>query len=270
MRRDDVTFQYIESHPEYPWPYSDVLDIKDLTIDFIKKHEAEVDFWHHLIFRKTYTIKEFITAFPDHIHEETILYYTGMDSKQVMQTDDALVNALSQPRTCKNIYEMVNMYPDAKWRWTDISFNPYVTVPFIKKYRSKINWKYLTSVIATRIIKNNPKLPWDYEMFTFREDISRTELFEHIADYSDMFNFGSHPEIRFRDFKNDAIICWNFNSVSYNKFTAEKRNFIERRYREYLAAYRIQQYYNLVMTAPVYEMCRKRIALDYDREFGSY
>jgi hypothetical protein len=270
MRRDDVTVQYIESHPEYPWPYSNVLDIKDLTIDFIKKHEAEVYFWHHLIFRKTYTIKEFITTFPDHIHEKTILYYTGLTSEQIMQMNDDIVNTLSRQRESKNIPEMVDKYPDMKWKWTEISLNPSLTVPFIKKYMTKINWKYLTSVIATRIIKNNPKLPWDYEQYTYREDISRAELFEHIMDYCDTFNFGSHPEIRFRDFKNENLIEWNINSVSYNKFTAEKHEFIEQRYREYLATYRIQQHYNLVKTAPVYEMCRKRIALDYDREFGSY
>lgn len=268
MRRDDVTIDYIESHPEYPWPYSHVLVIKDLTIEFIKKHETEVDFWHCIHFRNTYTIKEFITAFPTHIHEETILFYTGFTSEQIMQMDDDIVNALSRQRESNNIPEMVNKYPDMKWDWTEISFNTNLSVPFIKKYRANINWKYLTSVINKQIIKENPKLPWDYTMYTYRKDISRAELLEHIADYTDIFAFGNNNEIRFSDFNNENLINWDINTVSYNKFTAEKLEFIEKRYREYLAAYRIQQCYNLVKTAPVYEMCRKRIALDFDREFN--
>lgn len=269
MCRDDMSIEYIESHPEYQWPYNQMLNIKNLTIEFIKKHKTEVTRWQHLMFNRKYSIKEYITAFPDHVCEEIIMYYTGLRSEQIMKMDDDIVEALSRQMNSNNITEMVDKYPDMKWCWTDISLNTNLTVPFIKKYRHKIKWELLTSVINKQIIKDNPKLPWNYRDYMTRKDISRTELFEHIEDYSNTFELGNNPEIRFKDFKKNRIINWDINSVSFNKFTAEKRDFIERRYREYLSAYRIQQHYNLVATTPVYEMCRKRIALDYEREFGS-
>ena len=55
--------------------------------------------------------------------------------------------------------------------------------------------------------------------------------------------------------------------MSYNKFEKEKEEFIIRKYKEYLATYRIQQFNNLTTTAPIYERCRKRVSQDYDREF---
>lgn len=268
MRRNDMTIEFIDTHPEYPWPYSHSYLLNAVTIDFLKKHESKVEFWNQLHVCTTYTVKEFITAFPNHVDEAVIMYYTGMDSSQVMQTADELVNALFQTRSCKNISNMVDKYPNAKWDWVEISFNKHVTVQFIKKYQKKIKWEYLTSVIDKKIIKANPKLPWNYKLFHVRMDISRAELLEHIMDYTDAIEFGKHPEIRFRDFLNHGIITFDICSITRNTFDGERRDFIERQYREYLAAYRIQQYYNLVKTAPVYEMCRKRIDLDYEREFN--
>ncbi len=270
MTRDDMTIEYIEAHPEYPWPYSYALNLKHLTIEFLKKHESEVQWWHYIHFQMEYTVKEFITAFPEHVDEETILHYTGMTSAQVMQADDALINALSNSRTYTNIPEIVNKYPNAKWDWEEISFNPHLTIPFIKKYRGKLNWGYLTSVIDKKLINTNPNLPWDFNQYHYRNDITRAELLEHITEYTDDTCFGMNPAIRFRDLANDKIIKWNINSITWNTFEGERRDFFERRFREYLAAYRIQQYYNLVSSAPVYSICRKRLALDYEREFCQF
>lgn len=174
MSRDDMTIEYIEAHPEYPWPYSHSCELKNLTIEFLKKHEAVVQWWHNIHFNREYTIKEFITAFPNRIDEETILHYTGMTSGQVILADDTLINALSNSRTCKNIPGIVDMYPDAKWDWTEISFNPHLTIPFIKKYRAKLDWGYLTSVIDKKVINANPCLPWDFNQFHYRNDITRS------------------------------------------------------------------------------------------------
>ena len=267
MSRDDMTIEYIEAHPEYPWLYSHAFDLKTLTIEFLKKHEVNVQWWHNIHFNREYTVKELITAFPEHVDEETILHYTGMTSEQVMQADDTLINALCRQRTCENIAEIVTKYPNAKWDWIEISFNPHLTVQFINKYREKLNWKYLTTVIDKKIIKANPKLPWDFKLYYVRNDITRSELLEHITEYTDNIRFGGHPELRFRDFAKNNIISWNINSITLNTFEGERRDFFVQRFREYLAVYRIQQHYNLVSTAPEYSICRKRVALDYEREF---
>jgi hypothetical protein len=268
MSREGLTMEYMESHPEYHWPYSHIHSLKTLSIDFIKRHEAEVDFWNCLQFHDGYTVKEFLTAFPDHAFEPDLIYRTGMTADEVMEIDDTILEALTKTaRTLPNICELVDANPDLKWNWTEISLNPHLTVPFMRKHRKQIEWHFLTSVIPKSVILANPRLLWDYKMYFFRKDLSRAELFEHVMSYTDTFQLGSHPQIKFADFQNDKIIELDINSVSYNKFEKEKEDFITEKYLEYLAAYRVQQFNILTTTAPIYERCRKRVAQDYDREF---
>ena len=268
MTREDVTMEYIDAHPEYPWPYSHIHSLKTLSIDFIKKHEDEVDFWNCLQFHRGYTLKEFLIAFPNRIYEPDLIYRTGMTVEEALAADSDILEVLAKnTRTHPEICELVDANPDLKWDWDDISLNPNLTVPFMQKYRKKIDWAYLTSVIPKQVIRTNHKLPWDYSMYCFRTDLTRAELFEHLSCYSDTFQFGCHPQVRFADFKNTKFIKWNINSVSYNTFEAEKQAFFEKKYDEYLSAYRIQQHYNLVVSSPEYAICRKRVAADYDAEF---
>ena len=254
LYRKDMTMEYIDAHPEYPWSYADIHSLKTLSIDFIKKHEAEVVFWNCLQFHNGYTLNEFLTAFPDKVYEPDLIDMTGMTA------DEAA-------RTLPNICELVDANSDLKWNWTKISQNPHLTVPFMRKYRKQIKWDFLTSVIPKSVIRANPRLPWDYKMYYYRTDLSRSELFEHIMSYTNTFQLGSHSQIRFSDFQNEKLIKWNMNSVSNNKFELEKQTFITEKYSEYLAAYRVQQYHNLVETSPEYAVCRKLICRNFDDEF---
>ena len=268
LNREDITMEYIDAHPEHPWPYAKIHSLKTLSINFIKKHEAEVVFWNCLQFHNGYTLKEFITAFPDKVYEPDLIYRTGMTADEAMEMDADILEALTKTaRTLPNICELVIANPDLKWNWTEISLNPHLTVPFMQKYRKQIKWDFLTSVIPKSVIRANPRLPWDYKMYYYRTDLSRPELFEQIMSYTDTFQIGSHSQIRFSDFQNEKLIKWDMNSVSYNKFELEKQTFIIEKYSEYLAAYRVQQYHNLVETSPEYVVCRKRICRDYDNEF---
>jgi hypothetical protein len=268
LEREDITIEYIESHPEYPWPYADIHSLKTLSIDFIKKHEHEVEFWNCLLFHNGYSVKEFLTAFPDKVYEPDLICRTGMTADEAIKIDDTILEVLAKnTRTVPNICEFVDTNPDLKWNWTDISLNPHLIVPFMRKYRKQIKWDSLTSVIPKTVIRASPRLPWNYKMYCYRTDLSRSELFEHIMSYTDIFQLGSHSQIRFSDFQNQQIIKLDINSVSYNKFQLEKQTFITEKYREYLAAYRVQQYYILVETSPEYAICRKLICRDYDDQF---
>lgn len=266
LRHKDVSMEYIDAHPEYPWAYSHIHLLKTLSIDFIKKHEAQVLFWNLIQFHNGYTFKEFYSAFPDRVDKQELIYRTGMTVKKALATDSDILEVLikttcSHPKIC----ELVNANPRLKWDWIEISLNPNLTVPFMHKYQKKICWDILTSVIPKQIIRDNHRFPWDYSRYCYRTDLTRGELFEHLPSYN-IFEFGFNPQIRFDDFKRKDI-AWDINSVSGNIFEVEKKAFINKKYNEYLSAYRIQQFINLVTTSPEYAICRKRISADYDREF---
>ena len=52
---------------------------------------------------------------------------------------------------------------------------------------------------------------------------------------------------------------WDWHWISYNLFTKEKELFIERKYKEYLSAYRIQQWFYMVTTIPKYNACKRKL-----------
>ena len=59
-----------------------------------------------------------------------------------------------------------------------------------------------------------------------------------------------------------GIVLW------YNNFAHEKGLFVERKAREHLAAYKIQQWWVFVTSSPEYAVGRRKIEAGYDAEFG--
>lgn len=59
-----------------------------------------------------------------------------------------------------------------------------------------------------------------------------------------------------------VVVWW------YNNWQHEKKEFVERKTREHMAAYKIQQWWLFVTTSPEYAVGRRRIDAGYDEEFG--
>ena len=60
---------------------------------------------------------------------------------------------------------------------------------------------------------------------------------------------------------------WNWSSISRNPNIYEKELFIEKRMKEYLAAYRIQQYYLTALCDPYCRIGFNKVNRDYDKLF---
>jgi hypothetical protein len=61
---------------------------------------------------------------------------------------------------------------------------------------------------------------------------------------------------------------WAWECVSENPFSYEKELFIEKRMKEYLSAYRIQQYWDKAITNPSCTIGRNKINRGYDELFN--
>jgi hypothetical protein len=57
--------------------------------------------------------------------------------------------------------------------------------------------------------------------------------------------------------------------VSYNLFTKDKEMFMAKKYKEHIAAFRIQQYYARGKYVPIYAYCR-RLHMKFYYENSSY
>ena len=61
---------------------------------------------------------------------------------------------------------------------------------------------------------------------------------------------------------------WNWNDLSQNTFSKAKQNFVEKKYNEYLSAYRIQQCWNSAISIPTNPICKRKIQRDYEKYSG--
>ena len=61
---------------------------------------------------------------------------------------------------------------------------------------------------------------------------------------------------------------WNWYSLSQNTFSKAKQNFVDKRYKEHLSAYRIQQCWNKAISIPTNPMCKRKQKRDYEKCFG--
>jgi hypothetical protein len=143
--------------------------------------------------------------------------------------------------------EFIEKYPDKPWNWNRISTNPNITMEFIEKYPDKPwNWNWIPENpnITMEFIEKYPDKPWDWDYISMNPNINM-DIIEKYPDKP-----------------------WSWCYISRNKFLKEKNLFTEKQMRKYLAAYRIQQYWDKALTNPSCTIGRNKINRNYDELFN--
>jgi hypothetical protein len=261
--RTDITTDYIKAHPEYPWDYEVITYNQTLTVDFIKENVHKGWKWNGFQYNKAIDFKAIIREFPDKIHDGELRF--RLTAQKILDMDSRTLHVLLHTCDSKNvdICEIVDANIDKPWDWEQISLSANLTLPFIVKYADSLLWSYMTYSVNKQIIFDNPELPWEYEEFTKRNDLTRHEFIEHIMEYTDRYSMSMNPVIKFNDIMCANILKWHFDGIAMNSFEAEKNEFIITKYHKYLSVYRIQQHWIRVKTVPIYALCIKQLETDY-------
>jgi hypothetical protein len=77
-----------------------------------------------------------------------------------------------------------------------------------------------------------------------------------------------NPNITMDYIKDNPDKPWDWDGISSNSFTRDKQDFQLQQYRRHLASYRIQQHWHRIRCDPRHPVGRKKLELDYNREFG--
>ena len=77
----------------------------------------------------------------------------------------------------------------------------------------------------------------------------------------------NNPNITMDIIRENPDKPWDWKWISLNKFQKEKELFIEKEFREYIAAYRIQQWWYKITLSPEYAVGRRCINRKYDKLF---
>ena len=88
------------------------------------------------------------------------------------------------------------------------------------------------------------------------------------ADKLDWYGISCNPNIRIETIQKYPDKEWDWCRISRNKFLKEKELFTEQQMRKYLAAYRIQQYWDKALTNPSCTIGRNKINRNYDELFN--
>ena len=255
----NITMKTIKNHPEYEWSFEGILSNGNLTWEFMKtlKNGELADDDECLMLYRMNSI---------HYNEDYVkhadLREKGMGIKEINKLQrnfklEDLTNYDLYVDTCYSDYvhqHHLLKYPNYDWHYTRYcSCSPNMTIEFFQELVNKkvcLNSTLYNAaqnaVFTYTDIKNNPQLPWKYQ------------------------DFGMNGSLRFDFIINNPTIfdgCQYLNDICLNVFSVEKAAFLERRRREYMAAYRIQQWWLRVTSHPANVVCQRRLERDYAEMF---
>ena len=148
----------------------------------------------------------------------------------------------------EKFWKFIENHPDKEWNWVGLSRNPNITFD---------------------IVLAHPDKPWEWYGLSLNPNIT----FDNVIAHPDKpwiwgwYGLSGNPNITF-----DLVLSypdkpWNWGNLSQNTFSKAKQRFIDRRYKEYLSAYRIQQYWNKAISIPTNPICQRKQKRDYEKCF---
>ena len=146
----------------------------------------------------------------------------------------------------EKFWKFIEDHPDIPWNWVGLSFNPNIIDIIITHPNKSWDWNSLSSNpgITIDIVLAHPDKPWDWGWISANPNITLDDVLAHPDKY------------------------WDWNDLSQNTFSKAKQNFVDKRYKEHLSAYRIQQCWNRAISIPTNPMCKRKQKRDYEKCFG--
>jgi hypothetical protein len=138
----------------------------------------------------------------------------------------------------------------------------------LRQYRTKVFREQVEKEWTEKywkFVKDNIDKPWQWDWLSLNPNIT----FDMVQSYPDKswdWDYLSlNPNITFDIVHAHPDKPWNWYYLSRNTFSHAKKNFVEKRYNEYLSAYRIQQHWNRVISVPTNPICQRKIKRDYQK-----
>ena len=118
-------------------------------------------------------------------------------------------------------------------------------------------------------IQENKDKPWDWNYISYNPNITMDIIINNPDKPWGWYSISRNPNITWDIIRDNPDKPWNWESLSCNKFTKEQEEFINRKYREYMASYKIQQWCLSIIISPHYKIGRTLIDRKYKELFDS-
>ena len=145
-------------------------------------------------------------------------------------------------------WEIVNENPDKPWKWDWLSENPNIT------------WE---------TVKDNPDEPWNWNTLSCNPNITWEIVNENPDKPWDWYALSKNPNMTWEIVQANPDKPWSWFCLSQNLFIKDKERFLEQKYREHMAAVKIQIYYMKARDDPEYELCKRINLRHYNEIYGN-
>jgi hypothetical protein len=257
----NISLKTIENHPEYEWQVEGILKNPHLTWDFLKAFK-DGRFAHEKYVLSMFRMNS--THYAMDYTRNAELREIGPEPRE-REKNDVTIEEINDEKLLendafwsKNIFpHHIRENPEIQWHYTAYAAcNPNMTIDYLRelydtnklsrKRRSILFSPITNSVFTYDDIMENSDIPWNYK------------------------DFGENGTLKFDFILDNHTICDGVDyleNVCVNDFRVEKEAFLERRRREYLTAYKIQQWWWCVTSHPANVVCRRRLERDYAEMF---
>ena len=137
----------------------------------------------------------------------------------------------------------------------------------IKKRTQEVN-KQLNQVWCKKWMKyveHHPEHPWDWSGISHSSSLTMEYVERHPEHPWDWSGISQSSSLTMEYVEQHPEHPWDWSGISQNDLKKEKNTFIEKKYREHLSAFKIQQWFYHIKLNPNYNYCRKRVNMIYDR-----
>lgn len=297
-----IDLESIRSNPDLPWTWDGMHANKHMTIEFVKEYKDKPWNWHRLSMCEYVTMDD-ITANPDlPWSEEGICNNTNLTMEFIKANPDKPWNwqVISQSRkiTIHDILanldkpwdwfqisynrtitmQDIESNPTLPWNWNGISYKTNITINFMKdnwNKLSRISLMYNTLINTDTVqflmekgLYTNPNVV-GYNILNYNPNITLKfiKANQNYQWYWSGLSQNPHLTMAFVDEYFD-LENTNWYYISHHEFTVDKQDYRLAKYREYLAAYRIQQWWHKLRLDPRHPVGIRRLEREYDSLFA--
>lgn len=234
--------EWLELYPEGNWHFRYISWNDNLKLKWIQKYLNEKWYWEKIVDNPNLT-EDWIQWIPN-TYRQKWLYLSGNKNFKL---------------------EWVERFPDAIWCWNDISKSKKLDISWVKQYLHKA-WSWyninLNVNFSPEWVMTFPEIQWDFNILKFKKNIDpRWKDLVSKEEWLKITIF-QNPELALELLEKNSKLDIN---ILYVNFSDKK--YCHDKCREYMAAYKIQQWWHKLKLNPRTLIGKKYMNYLYNQNF---
>ena len=251
IHNPSVTLEMIENNLDLDWDWNEIPMKEDLTILDILKVANK----YNITLARNHWIA---ISFQKNVFWQTVMDYPNLNWNYECLSANPNIT-----------FEIIQKNTNYSWSWKHFSYNPNFKLEYILRL-PKVNWdwEYISENCLTPVFfKKHPDFPYCYNSIQMNQLFSFQNVIEHPIIFPNMNYLSLNPAIKLQDIRENRGYTWDWFWLSGSYFNFDKDAFFLKKARQWMAAYKIQQWFYAIKHNPKLKYGRKHINKLYLENF---